>query len=139
MNHFSLYSDEHKSLLEGLDSIRVEVEPEWVVCANILQFCYFQNFHLKHTFVYMSDNTEELVGVALNNYRQGKELFSINVYGCSLSDILLTILIVPFLFGIYHEICDLLFKGSVFIGYVNITNSGIEMSPEPFFSLYISF
>ena len=87
----------------------------------------------------MSDNTEELVGVALKNYRQGKELFSINVYGCSLSDILLTILIVPFLFGIYHEICDLLFKGSVFIGYVNITNSGIEMSPEPFFSLYISF
>ena len=32
---------------------------------------------MRHTFVYMSDNTEELVGVALNNYRQGKELFSL--------------------------------------------------------------
>lgn len=63
----------------------------------------------------MSDNTEELIGVALSNYRQGKELFSINVYGCSLGDILLTILIIPFLCGIYHEICDLMFKGRVFI------------------------
>lgn len=61
----------------------------------------------------MADNTEDIVDIAYRNYRQGKELFSINVYGCSLEDILLTILITPFLFSIYHEVCELLFKSRV--------------------------
>ena len=61
----------------------------------------------------MADNTEDILDIAYRNYRQGKELFSINVYGCSLEDILLTILITPFLFSIYHEVCELMFKSKV--------------------------
>lgn len=63
----------------------------------------------------MSDNTDDILLVASDNYREGKELFAINVYGCSILDILLTILIMPFLFAIYHELCDLMFKNSVWM------------------------
>ena len=70
----------------------------------------------------MADNPEDILDIAYRNYRQGKELFSINVYGCSLADILLTILITPLLFSIYHEVCELLFKSKVhLVGELTIT------------------
>ena len=64
-------------------------------------------------FFPMSDNTDEILLVASENYREGKELFAINVYGCSISDILLTIMIMPFLFSIYHELCKIIRRSNV--------------------------
>jgi hypothetical protein len=102
MEHFSSYLCDHASLMGEEEPVRIEFVDE------SLDVC-FTKFDL-HS---MADNTEDILDIAYRNYRQGKELFSINVYGCSLEDILLTILITPFLFAIYHEVCELMFKSKV--------------------------
>lgn len=61
----------------------------------------------------MATNQDDLLSLAHHNYDQAKELYAINVTGCSLLDILSTILISPILCVIYQNVCDLLFKSRV--------------------------
>ncbi|OAO18199.1 phosphatidylinositol glycan, class W [Blastocystis sp. ATCC 50177/Nand II] len=58
----------------------------------------------------MTEGEADILSLAHSNYDQAKELFAINVHGCSLMDILSTILISPLLCTIYQGLCDLLFK-----------------------------
>ena len=58
----------------------------------------------------MAEGEADILSLAQSNYDQAKELFAINVHGCSLVDILSTILISPLLCIIYQGMCDLLFK-----------------------------
>lgn len=58
----------------------------------------------------MEDSTKSVLDLARRNYNQGKELFGINVKGCSLIDILSTILFSAVLCVIYHELMTLLTK-----------------------------
>ena len=85
------------------------------------------------TIFSMSDNTEEILLVASENYREGKELFAINVYGCSISDILLTIMIMPFLFSIYHELCNLMNRSNVRLCFDLLNRSSIKMPQNVLF------
>ena len=58
----------------------------------------------------MEDSTKSVLDLARRNYNQGKELFGSNVKGCSLIDILSTILFSAVLCVIYHELMTLLTK-----------------------------
>ena len=64
-------------------------------------------------FIPMAEGEADILSLAHSNYDQAKELFAINVHGCSLLDILSTILISPLLCTIYQGLCDLLFKSQV--------------------------
>ena len=64
-------------------------------------------------FIPMAEGEADILSLAHSNYDQAKELFAINVHGCSLMDILSTILISPLLCTIYQGLCDLLFKSRV--------------------------
>ena len=64
-------------------------------------------------FIPMAEGEADILSLAHSNYDQAKELFAINVHGCSLMDILSTILISPLLCTIYQGLCDLLFKSHV--------------------------
>lgn len=69
--------------------------------------------------------SEDLIALARVDYHQAKELFAINVTGCSLWDILSTLLIVPLLCAIYQELCILLFSTHVSLCVVIVTSSCI--------------
>ena len=59
-------------------------------------------------------SSEDLISLASVDYKQAKELFAINVLGCSFGDILSTLLLAPFLCIVYQELCKLLFKIPVY-------------------------
>ena len=67
----------------------------------------------------MENSTLSVLQVAENNYKQGKELFSINATGCSLVDILSTILYSAVVSVIYHELVTLLMKSRVVLTFLN--------------------
>ena len=85
----------------------------------------------------MSD--DNIIALAHEDYNQGKELFALNATGCSLSDILLTLLITPMLCSIYQELCILLFKIPVGLVLVKIKNRHILDVPSDYYVLFILY
>lgn len=79
---------------------------------GIYKMCELDRFKWQTSFDKMS--SEDIISLANVDYNQAKELFAINVTGCSLSDILSTLLLVPLLCVIYQELCTLLFKFPVY-------------------------
>lgn len=85
--------------------------------------------------------SEELISLARVDYPQAKELFAINVTGCSMWDILSTLLVVPLLCAIYQELCILLFSTHVSLCFVIITSSCIPSVQNGYylvFTLYLN-
>ena len=76
-------------------------------------------------FSHYKMSSEELISLASADYKQAKELFAINVKGCSFGDILSTLLLVPLFCIVYQELCTLLFKVPVLSLPVNFTCSCI--------------
>ena len=87
-------------------------------------------------FLVMAEGEADILSLAHSNYNQAKELFAINVHGCSLMDILSTIMISPILCAIYLGLCDLLFKSKVYSVVSIFTSSGTTVVQSHCFILY---
>ena len=83
--------------------------------------------------------SDDIISLARVDYKQAKELFVINVTGCSFGDIMSTLLISPLLCIVYQEISSLLFKSRVFLLDHKIMYSVIICVSDGFFVLFISF
>lgn len=119
-----------------MDILRISAMPKKSLEGKIkpmemLKGCYnsFKSLMIAKT---KKMSPEELIALASTDYKQAKELFSINVTGCSFSDIMLTLLLLPLLCIIYQEICKFVFKIPVSFFLVKFIHSCILCVPNGF-------